>query len=116
MKKLIYILPIVALMFATSCEAEIPTWSGEENIRFTLSAVSDTTKIYSFLMQPINVTQDTIFIEVSTEGALFDFPRTVTIRQTLTGENDAVPGVHYVAFDDPQASVHYVIPARAHTA
>ena len=60
---------------------------------------------YSFALQSAttgtDITQDTVWIEVSTMGFLSDQDRQVELQQVVTGENDAVSGVHYVAFDDP---------------
>lgn len=60
---------------------------------------------YSFALQSAttgtDITQDTVWVEVSTMGFLSEQDRQVELLQVVTGENDAVPGVHYVAFDDP---------------
>ncbi|MDR1951394.1 MAG: DUF4843 domain-containing protein [Bacteroidales bacterium] len=113
MKKMKLLLPIVALCFATSCEEKIKTWSGADRISFETRMVSDTLKTYTFVFEDKNVTEHTLWLNVCTEGFVFDVPRAVTIRQVSTGGNDAVPGVHYVAFDDPQVENQYVIPAGA---
>jgi hypothetical protein len=47
-----------------------------------------------------------------------DYPRPITLAQEpFAGVNEnAEPGVHYVAFDDPQVKAQYVIPAGASSA
>jgi hypothetical protein len=111
MKKIMYIWPIIALIFATSCEEKIPTWTGEDRINFRTDIATDTLQAYSFVFEPNEVTQYTMYIEVNTEGFVRDFPRAVNIRQVLTGNNDAIAGTHYVAFGTP----HVNIPAGAHS-
>jgi hypothetical protein len=114
MKKIIsYILAIAALSVAVSCEKEIPTWSGSERINFETAVETDTLHNYSFVSEPEDVTRYTLWINVGTEGFVYDYPRTVTFRQapSTDGSEDAEPGVHFVAFDDPEVKAQYVIPA-----
>ena len=70
---------------------------------------------YSFALQSAttgtDITQDTVWIEVSTMGFLSDQDRQVELQQVVTGENDAVSGVHYVAFDDPALLAKSYVPA-----
>ena len=70
---------------------------------------------YSFALQSakagVDITQDTVWIEVTTMGFLSDQNRTVELEQVATGEEDAVPGVHYVAFDDPSLLAKSYVPA-----
>ena len=120
MKKIMYILPIVALMFAPSCEEKIPTWSGEDRVNiFLLTGLPtqpDTTQYFTFVFETPETTQHIIYVRINTEGMIRDYPRAVTLGQMSSGgDNDAVPGVHYVAFDDPQVKDLYVIPAGAQT-
>lgn len=57
------------------------------------------------------VTVDTVWVKVRTMGYLSDQGRPFELTQVMTGENDAVAGTHYVAFDDPDLQSFYVIPA-----
>jgi len=112
----LFLVPIVALILATSCEAELPTWSGEQRINFVEGVtLGDTTIRYSFVFSPLEITEHTIWLEVATEGFLSDAPRRIDFVQVLTGTNDAQPGVHFVAFDNPRVRDQYVVPARAET-
>jgi hypothetical protein len=115
MKKIKYVLAIAAWGFALSCEKEIATWSGSDRINFETIIKADTLRSYSFTFEPEEVTQDTLWINVRTEGLLRDYPRAVTLKQApaIDGNEDAVPGVHFVAFDDPSVKAQYVIPAGA---
>ena len=115
MKKIKYVLTMAAWILAVSCEKEIPTWSGADRISFETTAKTDTLRSYSFVFESGDITQHTIWINVDTEGLVRDYPRTVTLKQAPpadTGET-AEPGVHFVAFDDPQVKAQYVIPAGA---
>jgi hypothetical protein len=111
----LYIVAIATLGVAVSCEKDMPTWSGSDRINFETAILNDTIRSYSFLFEPDEVEQYTLWITVCTEGAVCDYERTVTVKQVPPTDNneDAVPGVHYVAFDDPQLKVQYVIPSGA---
>ena len=111
MKKTI-ILSIAILILAAACrEEKLPTWSGDDRIRFTTDNVNDTLQSYSFLGAESDITQYMMEIKVKVEGEVRNFPRTVALKQVATGNNDAVAGTHYVAFDNAQVKEHYVIPA-----
>lgn len=119
MKKILsYIALPIALIFMASCsKEEIPGWSGEDRIGFTTAVAGDTLKTYSFVFEPETVTRTSFMVEVSTEGRVYDIPRYVKLKQVSSGEgNDAVPGVHYVPFDDPSVQDLYVVPAGASVA
>ena len=45
-------------------------------------------------------------------GFVYDHDRQIAIEQVTSDGNQAVPGKHYVAFDDPSLSGLYVMPAR----
>jgi hypothetical protein len=109
---------IAAGMFAASCEKEIASWSGSDRINFETIMKADTLRSYSFFFEPEDITQHTLWVTMKTEGFVRDYPRAVTLKQepAIDGNEDAVPGVHYVPFDDPQVKAQYVIPAGAATA
>ena len=117
MKKIQLILAMTAIIFTASCKkAEIPTWSGDDRIRFRTNVVNDTLQGYSFLGVGSDTTQYVMYIEVNVEGYVRNFPRPITFRQVATGDDDAVPGTHYVAFDDALVRDQYVIQADSATA
>jgi len=105
MKNRIYILPIVVLIFATSCEVEIPIWSGQDRVYFQTTRLTDTLQTYSFVYESAETSRHTIEFRLYTEGSLYDFSRTVGLKQVSTGANDAVVNAHY----EPLGNV--VIPA-----
>jgi len=116
MKKNLFLIPMIALILATSCEVEVPTWTGEERINFVAGiTLSDTTIRYSFVFSPPDVQEHTIWINVATEGFLSNVSRRIGLVQVPVGDNDAVPGVHYVALDDPRVRDLYVVPANTET-
>jgi hypothetical protein len=112
----LFLVPIVALILATSCEVDLPTWSGEQRINFVEGiTLADTTIRYSFVFSSVEVEEHTLWLEIATEGLLPDVPRRVDFVQVLTGNNDAEPGIHYVPFNDPRVKDLYVVPARTET-
>lgn len=117
MKKILYILLTAAFITVASCEDKIDTWSGIDRIGFTVvNGEPDTLKTYSFVTEISEVTRHSVMLSVSTEGMLYDYPRTVTIKQVPSYDgDDAVAGVHYVAFGDGEVAGQYVIPAGTNT-
>ena len=99
----------VALLFAVaaSCDTDLPTYDyPNDGINFV-----DSVATFSFVYGDPDATQESFMIKITTMGDVPDRARRVDLRQELTGENDAVPGVHYVAFDDPSMAALHVIPA-----
>lgn len=132
-----YILTVLFLLsFVTACEKELPTYNtpdawlnfvyydynGDQIISSeNMDDIKDITNTYySFVMASITedkeLTEDTVWIEVSTMGFLSDQNRTVEFEQIATEENNAVPGVHYIAFNDPQLLAKSYVPAGANSA
>lgn len=57
---------------------------------------------YSFFVAPNSVVDDTVHVKVCLSGLLADYDRSIKLVQTNVGEEDAaIPGVHFIAFDDP---------------
>lgn len=67
----------------------------------------------------IELTQDTVWLEVETMGFVSDQNRTIELEQIKIeeeellkyGENEAVAGVHYVPFDNPELLAKSYVPA-----
>jgi hypothetical protein len=112
MKKIFYY--ILALTVVAGCYKD----ESSDRIDFATRAETDTLRTYSFVFESEHTTQYILWINMSTEGFVRDYPRTVTFKQApaIDGNEDAVPGVHFVPFDDPQVKAKYVIPAGAATA
>ena len=67
---------------------------------------------YSFVYSGMGIEKDTIWLEVESMGFVSDHDRTITLHQVDTaGVVQAVPGTHYVAFNDPGVASYYVMPA-----
>lgn len=96
------------LMFA-ACEKDLEVYDSPEcRLNFYYEGVyldadlkeSMTEKSYSFIYAGSDVLSDTVWLEAETMGFVSDMDRPYELQQLATGENDALPGVHYVAFDD----------------
>lgn len=82
----------------------------EQNDVSNISQDKDSLVNYSFVYHG-NVAQDTIWLRVATAGFLSKVDRYVELEQTLTGQNDAVAGKHYMSFDDPAYKQLLKVPA-----
>lgn len=65
---------------------------------------------FSFIYKG-DVTQDTVWVEMESMGMVSDQDRPIELEQVDTTATMAVPGKHYVAFDDPSMAKYYVMPA-----
>lgn len=115
----IYVIILSLLIFGCT-QAEIPTYSGGDYVQF------DTTSIvrpsFSFAYSGSEAIKDTVYVDLIIGGPTRDYDRVVKVRQikeyqieyiledgvkvdsTLVLVKDqAVPGKHYVAFNDPEA-------------
>lgn len=76
------------------------------------SALADTLKPFTFYYDAPDVTQDTVFFDIYAIGGVSKTDRTFTLEQEqVPNTNNALPGKHYVAFNDPRVSKFYVIKA-----
>lgn len=121
MKQYIYVIcALCTLCGFTSCEKDLEVYSEPTcRLNFLYENVETraqfdeklATTSYSFVYGPSDLTNDTLWFEVETMGFTSDKDRPVSLVQVSTGENDAVPSKHYVAFNDPSLASKYVIPA-----
>lgn len=111
------------LFLATACEKEIPKYSETDcrlNFYFgddlTTANVQESMKkgSHSFKLNSAEgQMRDTVWLEVVTMGKLSAQNRPVALEQIeLTDTLNAVPGKHYVAFDDASLADLYRIPAN----
>ncbi|MGN0282931.1 MAG: DUF4843 domain-containing protein [Prevotella sp.] len=111
MKKTIFIMMALAALFVTSCEKELPVWEDQTaRLNFYNERSADTLSSYCFVYHN-EVPSDTIWMRVTTMGFPSSRDRQFELQQVATGENDAVAGTHYVAFDNAELRKHYVIKA-----
>ncbi len=67
---------------------------------------------HSFFIYGSSVTRDTVHVLIRTMGMPVDYDRPVSLVQTNVGQSDAaVPGVHFVPFDNPEVKDSICIPA-----
>ena len=118
MKKLIYVLMGLALLLPafSSCgedDLEGVLDKSRLNFEYKEERMKDSILRYSFAFGPDETMIDTIWLQVNTMGAPAEYDRPLALQQLTTGEDDAVPGLHYVKFDDPELATKYYIPAGA---
>lgn len=67
---------------------------------------------FSFVLEStVEATRDTVWLDASTMGFLSDEARPLALQQIeVEGVKNAEPGVHYVAFDDPEVVSLYRVP------
>lgn len=110
---------IVAIVGMTSCEKDLPLYDTDTcrlNFYYGLSSRSSyretlSQALYSFVYGEADRQRDTLWYEVETMGFVYDKDRPVSLEQIPSGGKDAVPGTHYVPFNDPSLASFYVIPA-----
>jgi hypothetical protein len=68
---------------------------------------------YSFYLKESARQRDTLWIDVRLSGLPSPVARPLPLAQVSAGVDDAVAGEHYVAFDDPEVSHLFVLPANA---
>lgn len=114
---------IIGIVFIASCSEEIvePYTSSNDYIFFMKT--SDMTAVDSFYNHSRTVslpsgqkTKDTLYFKVGVGGNFAKEPRKIKLEQYTFDDisyiaEDAVPGVDYIAFDDPVMEEYYTIPA-----
>lgn len=121
------------IILAASCEKELEPYHSTDtwlNFRFYDTSNEEvlsnpniymTQYNYSFAMQSSlagkEIDKDTVWFEVGTMGFLSDANRTVELQQVqIDTVTNAVPGVHYIPFDDPSLLAKSYVPAGQNTA
>lgn len=121
MKKLLYILMGLALLlpaFSSCGEDDLKGALDKSRLNFEYEdgRLVDSIVRYSFAFGPDETMIDTVWLQVNTMGVPVDYDRPLALQQLATGEDDAVSGLHYVNFDDPElVAKYYYIPAGAIT-
>jgi len=133
MKKLYHILGSMTLLLVfASCEKDLePYHTPECRLNFLYYDYSGENVLdsddlknkkdydltnYSFYYQG-NPKRDTLWFKISTMGYLADEERVLALQQISLEDTleNARPGVHYVAFDDPELAAFYRVPANRDT-
>ena len=118
----------------TACEKDLEPYDNDGawlNFRYHnwseggLDNLMQEDSYYSFALTSaslgVDLQQDTVWIEVETMGYLSDSDRTIELEQVPLsdeelqeyGEIEAVAGVHYVPFDDPDLLAKGYVPANS---
>lgn len=112
------------LALSVSCEKDYSLYDLSEcylnfsylNVKSENVTEAMATTVYSFAYAGEEVRVDTLWFEVETMGFLSDRDRPLVLKQfPVEGEDNAVPGVHYVAFDDADLAKFYCVPANSST-
>lgn len=121
MKKLFIITLLVALGTLYSCERDYNLYEDTQYLEFGPDQTliynsdynySDSTKSYSFVYEGYSTTQDTVYFDLYAIGGSKDFDRPIKLAQeNVPDALNAKPGVHYIAFDNPDISNLYVVKA-----
>lgn len=74
----------------------------------------DTLKTFSFLSVAADKVMDTVYFDIYSIGLIRAVDRSYELEQVVIDSTDnAEPGVHFKAFDDPEVRGLYVIPANS---
>ncbi len=113
----IFIGLLISAPILISCEKDLPVYVEEQgrlNFIYERDLPRDSMISFSFSFGPAETVIDTVWLGVRTMGKPSDHDRSFSLQQLITGGNDAVADVHYVAFDNPElASKFYYVPAGA---
>ena len=117
-KTILYGLLGLCTLGLASCEKDLPMYDSPENrLNFEVSYDGTTKELipqsYSFIYADDDVMQDTVWIKLTTMGYIYDEDRAFELQQVASdGGADAVPGVHYLPFDDASWKSQYLnVPA-----
>ena len=118
MRALFISMAAVALAWlCIGCEEALPIYETEQDcLNFTVALREEfpTPVRKSFVYDSQDVVCDTIYVPVTSMGFVRDYDRPVTFEQVIVKPDslyNAVPGVHYVPFDDPEVKDLMVLPA-----
>lgn len=112
LKSLKYYIVATLMVSMFSCEKKFETYTHGAGLNFVYARAVDTLLNIPFVYSPSTATTDTVWLTVQTVGPVTDVDRAIALEQVSTGADDAVPGVHYVQFDDESLRSHYRIAAN----
>lgn len=119
MKSRSFILSICAgmLCLCSACEEALPLFETEQDrLNFTVEDKKEVPTVLrkTFVYDPEDMLRDTIYVTVNGMGYVRDYDRMIRLEQMEVKPDsvyNAVPGVHYVAFDDPEMEGLFVLRA-----
>lgn len=122
----------LAALSLFSCKENYPVYDQSDD--FISFDPNDNKKVYSFVFKGEDIVKDTVWFTVKLIGKLVDHDRQFAIRQFFPEEEEkkeeplpstppeeikpeeevieAIAGVHYVSFDDPEYKKLLVLPAN----
>jgi hypothetical protein len=106
-----YIILLVVLeIFASCAKKDMITFNETNRLQF----IGDTLTYQSFVYKKASATRDTVYLTIRTIGNISKTDRTINIEQIIekNQDNTAIPGTHYIAFNDPEISKHLLIKAN----
>lgn len=112
MKKIFAFLFALMLLTAFSaCEQDLPTYSDPQaRLNFDYTQYASGVVNYSFVFSK-GKTKDTVWIQLNTMGKLSNEDRPFELQQITSGNHDAIPGKHYIGFDDASMKPYLTVPA-----
>src|SRR5699024_88536 len=122
MRKYLIICMILSGLCLTSCKQDqYFLFNDQARLQFGLEKdgiyksdydLADTTKRQALYYLADEVARDTVYFDLYTIGNTVSEPRSFTLRQVpVEGEDNAVAGTDYLAFDDPEVRDLYQIGA-----
>ncbi|HEY9550967.1 MAG TPA: DUF4843 domain-containing protein [Prevotella sp.] len=116
MRNCLYILGLLAGILLSSCEQKLPLYEDNQaRLSFLYANRADSLASYSFVYNK-QLTQDTVWFTVNTIGFIATEDRPLELTQIPTGQDDAVPGKHYLAFNTPSLAPFYTIKSGSTSA
>lgn len=94
-----------------ACEKNLGTYNHGSGLNFRYAVAADTLLNVPFVYSPSTVITDTVWLNFQTIGPVVGSDRHIALEQVPSGPNDAIPGVHYVPFDDLSIKAYYKVPA-----
>ncbi|WP_316816141.1 DUF4843 domain-containing protein [Pedobacter nyackensis] len=122
MKRSKYIIAFIAIALITSCKQDAyQLFNDVARIQFgpDISLIyrpeysfTDTLKAHTFYYDGTGIQQDTVFYDIYAVGGASKSDRAFKlVQEQVPNVTNAVAGTHFVAFNNPAVSKHYVIKA-----
>lgn len=118
MKSISALLTSIGLLcLCNACEEALPLFETEQDrLNFVVEPREETPPIVrkTFVYDPQDRLRDTLYVTINGMGFVRDYDRPFRVEQLRLNPDsvfNAVPGIHYVGFDDPEMAGLLVLPA-----
>lgn len=103
----------IMLFVLTACNDEMEFYNYPSNsLNFVFDEyLSDTVIHKTMVYYPEAYQKDTVWVKLRTYGFVLGNPRKFSLKQVPVGEWDAVPGIHYIPFNDSSVADYYSVAA-----